>query len=102
VERDEHEANTTAIKMINAAAANGINRRELVYRVQFLGLPNKQDYDNNWREWLVYVHEIDELLEPRGSWKRCQVMVRVLAAKMKQAGELYEVFWDLEEARQGS
>jgi hypothetical protein len=80
------------------AIGNEWNRREIEYRRQFLGLPNREDYDSNWREWEAYVQEREELLKPKGAMKRFQVMVDVLGEKMKEAGELYEGFWDLEEA----
>jgi hypothetical protein len=99
LERDQHQTCEVGEKTISIAASNERNQRELDYRAAFLGLPNREDYDSNWREWQAYIREMDELLEPKGALKRCQVVWKLLNTKVKEAGELYKTFWDLEEAR---
>ena len=74
-------------------------RRELEYRRQFVGLLNNEAYDAEWRMWEMYIEKIDELYRKGGTMQRFQVEMRVMEGKYKEAGELYEFFWDLEDHR---
>jgi hypothetical protein len=47
----------------------------------------------------MYIGKIDELYRKGGAMQRFQIEMRVMEGKYKEAGELYEFFWDLEDHR---
>ena len=49
--------------------------------------------------WEAYIEKVDELFRKGGAMQRFQVELRVMERKYKEAGELYEFFWDLEDRR---
>jgi len=47
----------------------------------------------------MYIEKIDELYRKGGAMQRFQVEMHVMEGKYKEARELYEFFWDLEDHR---